>query len=409
MSVPRVLISAGEVSGDVVGAELVSRLRDLCPEVVTFGLGGSRMREAGCRIECETNSLATIGITEILRTGPSFLPAFRRIRRIIRATPPDVAVLISNDVFNVALARWLRRRGVPTIAYFPPVSWIHRAIAGPIGRSYDTILTSFPHEQLVYERSVPGGVVTYVGHYLAERLAVTTPAERAAARVRLGLAAGAPVVVLMPGSRVTEVRRIGRVLLDAAVDLVRAHPELQLVMPLAEEEHRVWVASEIARRPLAGGLRISDDSLGAMRAADVGVLASGTASLEAALLGVPTILVYMLSSISAVAIRAGVRAGLMPGDVGLPNLLLGRDAVPELLQEHCTRRTVTERVLEALSDPSRRAKMAKVSAELHGLLATPDCLGQVGQTILSVALAHMAQPSHVATPPLDGSPARLSK
>ena len=209
----RILVSAGEVSGDVAGARLVRELRLRRSDVSLFGLGGPRMAEAGVEILRDTNALGTVGISESFRVVPGLARAFASLRRRVAGSPPDAAVLIANDVFHVVLGRWLRARGVPTLSYFPPQVWIWRSLARAFAPSFDEILTSFPDEERVWRSA--GSSTTFVGHYLGDVLRPATEDARRRARETLGLPAG-PLVAILPGSREFEVHRLTPVLLDAA-------------------------------------------------------------------------------------------------------------------------------------------------------------------------------------------------
>ena len=161
----KVLVSAGEVSGDVAGALLAAALRRLEPGTVLYGLGGHRMAAEGVEVLRDTNPLGTVGVSESFRVIPSLGRAFRALCARVLADPPEVAVLIANDIFNVVLGRWLRRHGVRTVAWFPPQVWIWRSLARPFSRSYDAVLACFPDEVGVWTRA---GVPTrFVGHYLS--------------------------------------------------------------------------------------------------------------------------------------------------------------------------------------------------------------------------------------------------
>ena len=154
-------LSAGEPSGDIAGALLVAELRRRDPAVRVFGTGGPRMRQAGVAIVADTTNIGVVGVTEVARTLPSVAAAYRRIRQHVSGARPHVAVLIGNDAFNVALARWFRRRGVATVAYFPPQVWLWRSLRRPIARSFDAIIASFPDEYTTYASASADVEVTF--------------------------------------------------------------------------------------------------------------------------------------------------------------------------------------------------------------------------------------------------------
>jgi lipid-A-disaccharide synthase len=378
----RVLMSAGEVSGDAAGARVAAALRQRCPGAQLFGLGGWRMREAGVEIDFDTNRLASVGISEPFSTLPALAAAVRAVRRRVRRSPPDAALLIGNDLFNVLLARALRRRGVAAISYFPPQVWLWRIFARPIARSFDSLLTCFAEEQEVY--SGHGVPASFVGHYLCDELQPVTPAEREAARAALGLAG--QVVGLLPGSRRHEIAALLPALLDAAALLSRRDPRLAFVLPVAEPRLEGEIVAAIAARGLGGRVALAAGSNLAMRASDLLLVASGTASLEATLLGVPMVILCRIAPASIATVRLSQRLGLLATTmVGLPNLLLRRAAVPEIHQRAVTGAAVAAAAAELLAEPRRRAAQVAALAEAAAQVSGQGSAGRVADWVLQRA------------------------
>ena len=386
----RVFISTGEVSGDIVGARLAGRIRELEPAAEVAGVGGARMAAAGVDLLARTSHLGTVGVTEAVRAIPASGRVMAAIRRRVRDARPDVAVLIGNDVFNVLLARRLRRRGVVTVSYFPPQVWIWRAIAPFIARSYDAILTSFPLEQEVYGRAGAGSGtdVSFVGHYLCDSLRARSDAELTASRARLGLEGASRVLAVLPGSRSHEVRRLAGPLLAAARELCGWDPGLAVVVPVAEGADRGPIAVGVEAAGLSGRARVTGDSHEAMRAADAAILASGTASLEAALLGVPMTLAYKVSAATRCVVGAAVGLGLMESEtMGLPNLVLGRSVVTELRQSRATAAAIAADARGLLENALRRQAMRRELLKVAEALAVPGTLGRVAEAVVAYARA----------------------
>jgi lipid-A-disaccharide synthase len=386
----RVFVSAGEVSGDTAGARLVEQLRRKAPGLQLYGVGGWRLARAGVAIDFATNHLGTVGVSEAVAVLPALKQAFAAIRRRVRQDPPEVAILIANDVFNVLLGRWLRARGIPTVAYFPPQIWIWRSLARAIVPSFDLILTCFAAEQQVYERAAAGKstTVTFVGHYLAETLKPRTAAEVAAARAKYGVPEGSRVIGLLPGSRVFELRSHLPVLLRAAGQLAAKAPAPAFLLPIAEDGLRDLVECELRRWPSKGSVTLVDSSHEAMRAADLLVLASGTASLEAALLGVPMVIVYKVRLTTLLAVRLAIAVGLIDSDtVGLPNLILGARTFPELQQSRASVRRIVSEASSLLDQPERREQMRAACAEVARRVAVSDSLDRAADAILGLATA----------------------
>ena len=382
----RVFFSAGEVSGDIAAARLARELRERHPKAVLWGVGGARMAAAGIDVISPTNHLGRVGVTESFSAIPALLRVFRDVRRRLDAQHTDVAVLIANDVFNAVLGRWLRRRGVRTIAWFPPQAWIWRSLVPLFAGSYDTVLACFPEEVDVYAPRVAD--TRFVGHYLCDLLEPVTPAERLRAREALGLPAVGRVVGILPGSREHELRVLTPPLFDAAAELARRDPTLRFVIPLAEEEHADLVKRELRNAALPGELearvRIVRDSHAAMRAADLLLLASGTATLEAALIGTPMLIVYRLSLVSISIVRLCIRLGLIRSEtVGLPNLILGRDAIPEFRQEKLRAGELADVAEHLLAS---RTRLERMREDLDDLRTRVNAHGTFEQVVDAIAM-----------------------
>lgn len=383
----RILISAGEVSGDMVAARVAERLLARDASLRLFGLGGPRMAAVGVEVDLAARQLGTVGVSEALTAAPSLVGVLRRLRHRFRTEKPDVALLVGNDAFNTFFARWLRGRGVPTVSLFPPQVWVWRAVATYVAHSFDLVLTSFPEEQEVYERASAGtnARAEFVGHYLAEVLAPPTRGEVAESRARLGLEPSTRTVGLLPGSRIHEVRRLTGPLLDAAHALLARDPSVQFVIPPASPELRGHVEGEVRRRALSSRVAFTDDSLTAMRAADVLLLASGTASLEATLLGIPMVVAYVVSPVTSLTLRTAIRLRLIRGEtVALPNLIIGREVVPELRQAQVSGAAFTREAWPLLSEPLRAETMRRALAGVAEKLSFPGTLERVVGAILTL-------------------------
>jgi lipid-A-disaccharide synthase len=402
----KILLSAGEVSGDVAGALLAREVRSIDPSASLYGLGGPRMAVADVDVLCDTNPLGTVGVSEAFRVLPSLASAFGALRRRVVAEPPDVAVLIANDIFNVAVGRWLRRRGVTTVSWFPPQVWIWRSLAWTFSRSYDAVLACFPDEVDVWSRA---GVETrFVGHFLADTLAPVDAAARSGARRRLGVAEGARVVAVLPGSRTHELARLGPALLRAAALVARSRPDVSWVVPVAEPSLSALVEAQAREAGLteAGrGVAFVPGGPAALAAADLALVASGTASLEAALLGVPSVVVYRVSLLTIGVVRSAIALGLMDSDtVALPNLVLGRRVLPELIQRRVNPEEIAAEALGLLDDPARRASIRSELLVVRSLLASGGSARLTAEAVLSLAgrrepvPAGRVEPVLVATP-----------
>ena len=376
---PTILISAGEVSGDVIGAHVAAALRRRSPQASLFGLGGEQMAAAGVDVSRLSAQIGVVGVSEALRILPGVVRASAVIRQRVRREPPDAALVIGNDLFNAGLARWLRRRGVPTLAYSPPQVWIWRALLRQVSSGLGRVLASFPDE--THDYSQAGVPTTFVGHYLADLLPETTPESRAAARQTLGVAGDGPVVAVLPGSRRHEIQRLAPTLFAAARLLIDRDPRVRLVVPAVG-----GFAPAIAAHMEACGVRgcITADSHTALRAADAAMCCSGTATLEAALLGVPMAVVYRTSWSTYAVIRGCLALGVLAADtIALPNLVLAKSVVPERKQRQATAAAVAADIAPLLEDGSHRAVMREALREVRNRVQGHGAIDRVARLVLA--------------------------
>jgi lipid-A-disaccharide synthase len=381
---PPILISTGEVSGDVVAGLVAQDIRRRAPDCRMYGLGGDHMTDAGVELVARTTHLGAVGLTEGVAVAPALLRCWRQLQARVRRDPPSVALLIENDFFHMIVARRLRRLGIPTVTFFPPQIWIWRPVARTIARSYDLILASFPEEETVYRSA--GADVVFVGHYLVDCLSPVTAAERVAARATLHVQGDGPIVALLPGSRRQEVRRIAPVFLETAARLIDRDANLRFVLPVADARFRSLLERDIRARHLERLIALCDQSVPAMRAADLLLVASGTATLEGMLLRVPMVIGYKMSALSYAVLRACRRFGaIRESFMGMPNLVLGRQFVPELLQDSLTAEALTGEAWTLLTSTDRRLTQQAAHAEAAALLAGGGSLGRVAEAVLAMA------------------------
>ena len=344
---PRIGLVAGETSGDQLGAGLIEALRVRFPDAEFAGIGGPGMRAAGLDAWHDASELAVMGLAEVLAHLPRLLRVRRALRERMLAWQPDVFVGIDAPDFNLGVERWLKARGVRTVHDVSPSVWAWReSRAEKIGRSADRVLCLFPMEPPIYARH--GIDARYIGHPLADALPLEP--DRNAARDALGLSPDARVLAVLPGSRLGEIHRLGRIFFEAAARLAEAMPGLHIVVPAANAGCRHAIESTLP--PGLPNVHVLDgDAQRAMIASDAVLLASGTAALEAMLCKRPMVVAYRLAPLSHAIVRA---LGLLKvRSVSLPNVLAGEPIVPELLQDDCT----PERLAAAL-DPYLRSPEA---------------------------------------------------
>jgi len=365
-----VLISAGEPSGDVYAGDLLHKLRGVRPGLDVFGLGGDHVAAAGGRLIAHVREVAVVGLIEVLRHLRALRRIFDNILAEVDRERPSVAVLVDYPDFNLRLAARLHRRGIPVVYYVSPQIWAwRRGRLRQLRRYVSRMLVLFPFEEPLYrEAGVP---VSFVGHPLVERLQPV--ADRAAFLRQVGLDPTRPVVAVLPGSRVREVAHNLPPLRDAAGLLRARRPEVQLA--LAAAPHLPDAALAGAGVPILR--ECTHDLLGS---ADAGIVASGTATIEATLLGLPMVVVYRLSPLTYFLGRPLVRLNRF----AMVNLIAERDVVPELIQGDFTPERVMTETLRLLDDRARREAMLRDLADVRARLGGPGASQRAAEAVAAL-------------------------
>ena len=355
----RIGIVAGEASGDNLAAGLISAIRERLPDAQFEGVAGPRMKEAGCSELFPMKELAVMGLVEVIRHLPRLLSIRRQLRRHFLENPPDVFVGVDAPDFNIGLEHSLRQAGIHTLHYVSPSVWAWRKKrVRKIARSVDCMLTLFPFEERFYaEQNVPARCV---GHPMADLIA--DDVDRAQARRHIELEHNGPVVALLPGSRVGEIRRMAGDFLEAAAWCYQRRDDIHFVVPLANYECRLAFDEVLStldtKLPLS---LLNGKGLEAMASANAVMLASGTASLECMLLKRPMVVAYRLSPATYRIARLMVKTKYF----SLPNLLADRPLVKELIQDEVTPAAIGREILAMLEDPKRTEDLAQIFGGIH--------------------------------------------
>ncbi len=367
---PVIAMVAGEASGDQLGAHLVSALKERFPGARFVGVGGPRMMAEGFRAWHDVEALSVMGFAEVVRHLPRLLALRRQLAQRLLASKPDIFIGIDAPDFNLGLERKLKQAGIPVAHYVSPSIWAWRENrAEKIGRSVDRVLCLFPMEPPIYARH--GIDARFVGHPLAARFPMVS--DRVGAREALGLPQDRPVLAVLPGSRPGEIERLGRTFLDAAERVRAAMPDIKVVVPTANERCRAMLEQATATLPGPDPVMLGGKSHEAMQAADVVLLASGTATLEAMLAKRPMVVGYRVAPASYRIARA---LRMLKTDIyALPNILARADnpqaplPARELMQDECTADNLADAVLALLRDPQHRGEIVATFERLHrGLL-----------------------------------------
>ncbi len=357
----RIALVAGELSGDLLGAGLITALKERYPHAQFVGVGGPVMIGQGLESWTPLERLAVMGLVEVLRHLPELFRIRRQLIERLLADPPAVFIGIDAPDFNLGLERQLRVHGIPTVHYVSPSVWAWRPWrVRKIARAVNLMLTLFPFEATFYQQQ--GVPVRYVGHPLADEIPLYSDAGEARQALGLSLPAGTCVVALLPGSRRGEISRLGPLFLETARGLFARRPDLHFLLPAATPQ--LYEVLESLRLEQARDVPLTltqGHSREVMAAADVVLLASGTATLEAMLLKRPMVVAYRVAPVTAWIARRLVN---IP-HFSLPNLLAGRALVPEFFQEAATAANLGAAVLHWLDDTAAGAALAAEFTALH--------------------------------------------
>ncbi|MEA3366465.1 MAG: lipid-A-disaccharide synthase [Candidatus Hydrogenedentes bacterium] len=363
----RIFFVAGESSGDIHGANLIRALREMAPDVQCEGLGGTHMAAAGMDLRYDLAEHAIMGFTEILRSFGMIRRIFRETRARLEASRPDAVVLIDYPGFNLRLAREAHKLEIPIIYYISPQVWAwKRKRVRTIARLVRKMLVILPFEAALYEEAGVDSV--YVGHPLLDH--IPTVNVNGALRDKF-------VVGLLPGSRRQEIERLLPVMLDVARDIRQRHPEAYFVSPCVDAEREKQIRSVAADFPLHTQVGKTYEVLDAARFC---MVASGTATVETALFGVPFVILYRVTNLTYWIARALVRVH----HIGMVNILANKRVVPEFVQHEATRQRIVPVVFDLLEDTPARRQMIEDLAAVRAMLGTRGASQRAAGEILDV-------------------------
>jgi len=361
MKAVRIAMVAGEASGDLLASHLIAALKERLPDAKFFGIGGPKMQAQGFDAWYPLEKLAVRGYVEVLKHYREIAGIRRQLKKRLIQDPPDVFIGVDAPDFNLALEGDLKKRGIPAIHYVSPSVWAWRGgRVKKMAKAVTKVLALFPMEVPIYQRE--GVPVDYVGHPMADTIPLHT--DQKAVREMLSLSPDIPIIALLPGSRQSELQYMADTFVQTA-KIIREHflPRAMFVVPLTTRETRLQFEHAIFRQQAADiPFRLlfghAQDAVGA---ADVVLVASGTATLEVALIKRPMVITYKMAPLTY---RLMKRMAYQPY-VGLPNILAGRFVVPEILQDDATPEALAEALVKLYEDKEGRRNMEAVFSDIH--------------------------------------------
>jgi lipid-A-disaccharide synthase len=369
-----IMIIAGETSGDIHGAKLVSAMRKRNNGLFFCGIGGRALGEAGVKLLMDASEIAVVGITEVFSKIPNILKGLRVVKKALKTLRPDLLILIDFPDFNLHLASSAKKLGIPVLYYISPKVWAWRSgRVKRIGELVDHLAVILPFEEDFYRsHAIP---VTFVGHPLLDTL--TSPQNK----TLNGRTKDNPVVGFLPGSRDGEIARHLPIMINAARILHRKIDYVKFLISLAPEVKRTYVEGIIKKHKIAFAFElVADSSEKVFERSTLVVAASGTVTLEAAISGTPMVIIYKVSPISYWVGRAMIKVK----HVGLANLIAGRKIVPELLQKEASPIRISDTVFEMLGDPSGLERVRLELLNIRDLLGGPGASERVADIALGM-------------------------
>ena len=358
----KIMIIAGEASGDNHGAMLVHALKKIHPDTDCYGIGSQKMADAGCRLLFDAKTIAVVGLVEVLRHYSQIKKAWHIALDSLKIEKPDCVILIDYPGFNLRFAKQVKKMGIKVLYYVSPQIWAwHKSRLKQIKAYVDHMAVILPFEEAFYKKAqIP---VSYVGNPVLEQVYKT---EQSIAREKLSLSHNAIIVGLMPGSRTSELARLMPELIDTAEILSRRYPHIQFVIPLANtiKEADIWPYLDGTNLPI---MLIKRNSNLAMSAANVLIGSSGTVTLEAAVLGVPMVIIYKMNALTYALAKRLIKIKY----IGLPNLLAQKLILPELIQDQANSQAIAHEACRFIDDEQY---FTKTQRELEKVV---DSLGQI--------------------------------
>ncbi|WP_293718658.1 lipid-A-disaccharide synthase [uncultured Phascolarctobacterium sp.] len=372
----RILISAGEASGDIHAAAVTRELKKIAPETEVFGMGGDCLREAGGEVLFDIKEHGVMGFAEIICKLPALFKLKNAFAKVMEERRPDCLVVVDYPGFNMRLAKLAKSMGIPVVSYISPSAWAwHKSRARSVAQIVNKVAAIFPFEYEVYKAA--GADTEFVGHPLVD--IVKPHLTQADAWEKAGKQAGRDLILLLPGSRLMEIQKMLPTMLQAAKLILEKRPDTDFTMPRAKTIPLEMLENMVKAAGVPVKI-IEGDNYDVMFSADLALATSGTVTLEAALCGLGSVIVYKTSPVTAFIARRVIN---IP-DIGLPNIVAGRHILPELLQEDFTPERLQQEALKLL-EPERNAQMKKDLAYVKERLGASGAVHRVAELVLRIA------------------------
>ena len=366
-----IMIIAGEASGDMHGASLVHEMLKIDSSLKFYGIGGNKLQEAGVKLHAHASEMSVVGITEVIPKLGTILRIMNRMKKSMDEFNPDLVILIDYPDFNLRIAKAAHKRGIKVFYYISPQVWAWRkGRINQIKKLVNKMAVILPFEVETYRQK--GFPVNYVGHPLLDL--VKTKYSPQEARTKFGLKEGKTTVALLPGSRFSEVNNLLPEMLRAGEILAQHIQDIQFLLPLADTVEEKIITDIISGYSLKVNI-ISGHTYDAISCSDLAIVASGTATLETALLGVPMIIIYKISSLTYFIGKFIVHVK----NIGLANIIAGKTIVPELIQEDARGNRIAAEALDILTDAERKQEMIKELAAIRSKLGNPGAARKTAQ------------------------------
>lgn len=382
-------LGACDVSGDQNAARLAHAIREQAPDVRLLGAGGEAMHRAGVEVGVSTTHLSFTGVLGSVRILRELVRLFRHVQKEVAAARPDLVVLVDGEVASFPFAAWLRRKGIPVLFYFPPQVWLwgrwRLPLTVPLTRR---VLSAFRDEAELYRKA--GADTVWTGHPLRDSVRVDD--DPAVAMGEVGLDPQRPLIALMPGSRRNEIETLCPPILAAARALQSRRPELQFALPLASEPLRAEIERHVRQSGLRDVVVYEPTSYAILSRAEVVLQCSGTATLETALLGIPSVIAYRCIPLEYFFARLIMRVRF----IGMPNILLGEMVQPELFHRNVDAEHLADAAWSLLTDRVRRERIKSRLATLPELLGPPGTLDRAAAAVVELMPSREDEPSRAA-------------